>query len=535
MTEESKIKKSLQIFLIGFILLQPFLDTIYLYSENVISIFGFSPSTIVRFAAVAVLLAALLFAKWVPAKTKIVIGAYLGVVLIYFVLHHLAAGSFVLHNGKVLDYSILSEFFYVCRLTLPILLIFITYYIGVPLKSILKVFVWLSLIMSSIIIASNLLCISLDSYTNETIKANIFSWFTDGYRLAGFNGLASKGFFYFANQISAVFMMIFPIVFLVAVRQKSILAGATLILQSIAMIMLGTKIATFGMVLAMVFCLCVYLFFVIIHKEKWNWIALSVSLLVLLLGVILIPRSPALFRLDVHNNTVSINQQSEVDETSSKSSSVPQSSASSASVSVSSSRAEKTQVGGQSGSIPNASLTKEEKLQYIEENYERLKINKRFILEAYPYEYDPDFWYDILCQPAEKRLDNRFIELSMIQRAKVLGATEIHDLFGISYNKMSSFFNVERDIVSQYYSMGIIGVILFFGPFFLFLLGALYLLFRNFKKNFHITNVLLTAPLAIVLLAGFISGNTLDNMFVTILMGFLCAGLCKSLREAPMQ
>ena len=37
------------------------------------------------------------------------------------------------------------------------------------------------------------------------------------------------------------------------------------------------------------------------------------------------------------------------------------------------------------------------------------------------------------------------------------------------------------------------------------------------------------ASLAIVLLAGYISGNTLDNLFVTILMGVLCGGLCKNL------
>ena len=109
-------------------------------------------------------------------------------------------------------------------------------------------------------------------------------------------------------------------------------------------------------------------------------------------------------------------------------------------------------------------MSREEKLDYIREHYK--KINATFILEAYPYEYDPDFWYAMLQQPAEKRIDNRFIEMAMIERAKELGGSTIHTLFGISYEKMTSFFNIERDLVSQYYSMGIIGLILFFGPFF---------------------------------------------------------------------
>ena len=95
--------------------------------------------------------------------------------------------------------------------------------------------------MSGIIIVSNLFCVSLDSYTNETIRANIFSWFTNGYEVDGFNGLASKGFFYFANQTAAVFMLLFPLVFLAMVRQKSLLAGSALVLQCIACLLYTSK------------------------------------------------------------------------------------------------------------------------------------------------------------------------------------------------------------------------------------------------------------------------------------------------------
>lgn len=528
MTGTQKITGPLQILFTVFILVQPFLDTIYLYSDEVTAALGFSPSTILRFALAGILLIALLLARWVPVKPKIAVGIYLGLIVLYFILHHFAAGSFVLDNGKQLEYSVVSEFFYVCRLTLPVLLIFVTYYIEISLNAILKLFVWVSLIMSGIIIISNLFCVSLDSYTNETIKANIFSWFTDGYQTAGFNGLASKGFFYFANQTAAVFMVIFPVVFLVAVQEKSILAGAALVLQAVAMIMLGTKVSSFGVVMACVFCFVVYLFFVIIRKEKWNWIAPAASVMVILVSLVLIPRSPAVFRLDVHNNTVELqNSQTVSTDTSS--------SASSTGSDIKNENDENPDGDGAKPEDMTEPLTREEKLAYIEDNYQRLKINEKFILDAYYYEYDPDFWFDMLRQPAANRIDNRFVEIAMIQRAEELGGSPVHALLGISHDKMLSFFNIERDLVAQYYSMGIIGVVLFFGPFFLLLLVSLYLLFRKLQKNFSLTNVLLTASLGMILGIGYISGNTLDNMFVTILMGILCGCLCKSFWEKPQR
>jgi len=125
MTGTQKIKGPLQILFTVFILVQPFLDTIYLYSDEVTAALGFSPSTILRFALAGILLIALLLARRVPVKPKIAVGIYLGLIVLYFILHHFAAGSFVLDNGKQLEYSVVSEFFYVCRLTLPVPLIFV--------------------------------------------------------------------------------------------------------------------------------------------------------------------------------------------------------------------------------------------------------------------------------------------------------------------------------------------------------------------------------------------------------------------------
>ena len=107
MTGTQKIKGPLQILFTVFILVQPFLDTIYLYSDEVTAALGFSPSTILRFALAGILLITLLLARRVPVKPKIAVGIYLGLIVLYFILHHLP-GSFILIMKAATEYSYVS-------------------------------------------------------------------------------------------------------------------------------------------------------------------------------------------------------------------------------------------------------------------------------------------------------------------------------------------------------------------------------------------------------------------------------------------
>ena len=122
-------------------------------------------------------------------------------------------------------------------------------------------------------------------------------------------------------------------------------------------------------------------------------------------SLVLIPRSPAVFRLDIHNNTVELqNSQTVSTDTSS--------SASSTGSDTKNENDENPDGDGAKPEDMTEPLTREEKLAYIEDNYQRLKINEKFILDAYYYEYDPDFWFDMLRQPAANRIDNRFVEIA---------------------------------------------------------------------------------------------------------------------------
>lgn len=139
----------------------------YLYTEQVVIVFGFSLSTIIRFGAVYLLFFATLFTNNFSANSKKLLLGYSLCIAAYSVLHHIATQQISL-TGKELKYSLLHELLYIRRLGLPVIIIFITYNLKVSPVMIIK------------------------SLTNDTINANVFSWFTDGYLKYGFSTFKSQ-------------------------------------------------------------------------------------------------------------------------------------------------------------------------------------------------------------------------------------------------------------------------------------------------------------------------------------------------------
>lgn len=52
----------------------------------------------------------------------------------------------------------------------------------------------------------------------------------------------------------------------------------------------------------------------------------------------------------------------------------------------------------------------------------------------------------------------------MLKRVKEINNNKLDNLFGITYSRTSKVFNLERDFLYQYYSMGIIGVLILIFP-----------------------------------------------------------------------
>ena len=71
---ESKIDSILKKIFVVFILIQPFLDIYFLYTDTVMNVFKFSPSTLIRFVVIGVLFVYMIFKYRKDKKILPVIG-----------------------------------------------------------------------------------------------------------------------------------------------------------------------------------------------------------------------------------------------------------------------------------------------------------------------------------------------------------------------------------------------------------------------------------------------------------------------------
>ena len=282
--------------LFAFIILQPLLDFYLLFSDSVTSIFKFSPSTIIRVAFCFITLI-LIFVKIKTEKREWhLLLIYLLLIIIYMIFHIYNSLKF---NGDILEtmsFSYVTELFYFLRLILPFIFAHITFKSNINEESFKKSIIGVSLVFSFEIIITNIFKISLRSYGTGFISGNIFDWFVNN--SYAFEDLASKGLFYMANQISAVFMLLLPINVYYAISFSDKWSFLSSILLAISMIMTGTRVSTYGWCLVAICMLIFWVFFIIFKKENFkfifkNMIIYIISFLVL---IIIMCFSPLILR-----------------------------------------------------------------------------------------------------------------------------------------------------------------------------------------------------------------------------------------------
>lgn len=499
--DNNKVKNINMILLIMIIILQPILDTFYLYSDKLIEIIGFSPATIIRMVLVGIcfLLTFLMIKnekKWISIILyAIVMGSYL-------ILHQWHCANFTSSIPENVQYSFFSEVFYVIRLVLPLLVIFITYNNKPKDEIFEKVILCLVIMISGSIVITNFFEISLGSYTNEIIKGSMFEWLFNGYGNLSFSDFASKGFFYFANRASTALIFLLPLSFYYFIRKVTVVKGGILVLHMLSMLMLGTKVATIGGLLVIITMLFIYIFFGLIKSDvKINLLVLiSIVAMIGVWGYIL-PKSPAIYREQIASNV------SEKEDANTKKEEIEK---------------EVESIGNDGDS--NKTL-EEKKIAYIKKNYERMRINPDFILDSYPYENDPDFWISIFQEPASQRMNYRYIETRMVERVKELNDNKLDDWFGIGYSRVTSIYNIERDFLLQYYALGYIGVILLIGPMVMIVLMGLVFSLIKFREKFTMENISLIASGFLALAVSWYSGNSLDSLFISIILAFILGKL----------
>ena len=133
--------------------------------------------TLTQIIIIYILLIYTLIIKKESRKNLKYIVIYLMLVLIYGIFHHLNATNFTSLVPGNFNYSSLKESLQLLKMSTPALFGYLIYYSKLNKKDYIDILKsWVLMICLTIII-SNIFVISLSSYTGETIKANIFSWF----------------------------------------------------------------------------------------------------------------------------------------------------------------------------------------------------------------------------------------------------------------------------------------------------------------------------------------------------------------------
>ena len=477
--------------LLIFIVLQPLLDFYLLFSPAVTKIFKFSPSTIIRFAFCFVMLILIILKVKLEKKEKTFILIYLFLLLVYMAFHIYNSLKFNSAILETMSFSYITELFYYLRLLLPFIIAYITYKSNIKEDTFKKSIIIVSLIFSLEIIITNIFKISLKSYGTGFISGNIFDWFlNNNYQ---FEDLASKGFFYMANQISAVLMLLLPINIYYAIRFSSKWAYTSSICLAISMIMLGTRVSTYGWLLVALCMLIAWIFFIVFKKENFKFILKNIIIYIISFSmlIVIMDFSPLLLRMSPKDYEKAENDIKGRDEVLSERKNL------------------------QSDTDKNS---------FVKNYANYFSIPSEYVLELYPYENDVQFWIDIMGMPYSKRGGNRNLEKLITKRIYDLNNNELDKYFGMGYSRYrNAKVYIESDFIVHYYTIGIFGIILFLFPYILIATYAvIYMLIRK-RLRFKISVLCISIYVCIGI--SFYSGHVLDEFIVTIILGFICGYL----------
>ena len=469
--------------LLLFMIIQPFLDIEVFFTNSKLFILGLTIPTIIRCLIIFFML--LFFIKDIKYKKNFkYFILYFLILIVYFIIHHFIVNSNTLNLPNNYTYSLFSELFYIIRMIFPFILIYITCNSKIDEDRFLKVIQLVALIIGLSIFLMNTLHISLISYKISGGKYNMVNWLqwpSVIMKQYEYELTTSKGWFYMANQISGLMMLILPISLYGLFKKADKLSIFANLLLIISMIMLSTRVSGYGWILVLIYLVILLIINKFILKRKdISYSNIKYLIVMLPLIIMLFFNSPILKRTYGYNL----------------------------------------------GNI-------DENSDNILDQYKEYGIQEMYILKIYPYTYDKEFWLDIFKLSRKQGvIENRQMESLISKRISIKNSSIKYKLFGYSFSKMrNAGLYVEHDLIAQYYTIGILGVILLIGPYFLIIIYSILLMFKKIKEKLNIKNVILLSSICIVLAISVFTGHILDELIVTLYMGFIIGFLIKELNK----
>lgn len=496
--KNKKINKILSSILVIFILIQPFLDIYIFFDEAIVNKYHFSPSTIIRLSFIFTITILFLF-TYKSKKSYLIYGSYILLIIAYTFGHLYYCKDFYSLFPNNFSYSIISEIFYIIRMVIPLVLIIVTNEMKYKEKSFLKTINILVLLIAGSIVITNFLGVSLGAYSSEIKSITFFDWFSGIYDKGfTFYDTATKSWFTFANLISNMLVMLTPIIYYQLYKSSSLKIILIIFIQLLSTFMLGTKIATFGFLIITVTSLLIYLFFTILKKEyKFNYRVILIIIIFIILWFFIYPYSPA------HNREYLTNQQNNQ---TIKNIDIK----------------DKIVKDYESYSkYHDKDENKEMLIELIEKNLDIFPVKELLIYETYSYKYDPYFWYKMIKNNYTSLSNTRFVTEQILIRVSDINNSKMSNYFGISFSRMSNIYNLERDFLSQYYSLGIFGIICVLPYALLAMIFGIKILIL-YKNKFNSINIMIMFSISTGLLGAYFSGNTLDNLTFSIVLSYIC-------------
>ena len=359
----------------------------------------------------------------------------------------------------------------------------------------------------------NLFVFGKSTYQGYTID-NFLSWFSLPFTIYWHHPrkYATKFFFEEGNTIGILMLMILPFLYYFFYKEKNkikkFLIALLIIIHSLAMIILSTRLATYCSVLVPVAMFIIYIFMLIIKKEKIQLVYIGFIVFVCTICASIIPYCPAYQNqlIDAKDYTFIKSDDNQRDE-------------------------------GKGLLVNGDGLEKWNKewldfYIYMFEDYQFLMnvTPPIYYTTWYSYEYDPEFWVDLIFNyELEERVNGRQIE-TIFTKYKWDELTNIQKLTGFGYGTfMRGGIVIERDFVQQYYSYGLVGVVLIMGAWLILLVYAgIKLLFGYKKWNYF--NFVVMMVICMGFVSSYVSGHTFDELTTSLFISMCLAYLIKNLR-----
>ncbi len=475
MKERNNVKNIIENVTVFFLFLLPLFSTVFLYNKI---------STLIQIIFVFLLLfVTLIFYKDSRKNIKWMILYYV-LCLIYLGVSFYHQEYFKSLLPSSYGFNIVSELLTILKLITPITFIYSLYYIKMPFKKYMLVLkVWCILFAGSIVL-TNIFKISLGSYSDTFITKNIFEWSKYNY----YKYTASKGYFMYANQASAlciIFLLMFIYDYLYN-NKKSIIY---VLLVSLAMLMLGTRVSTLGGLLTLIFAIIFYFIINIFNKIR---IKKRIYILVIpVLGwVLLLQVSP------YNNRSIELNR------------------------SINRHMDEASIVDDKAIVMDDTSMDVD-KTKYVYQNYNKDYLPKVFFEKYYPIKYDEEFWYNFVKNNSIDKINYRYIEKSIIRRVVEVNNNALDKYIGISNSRIQNIVNIESDFILHYYAFGIIGSIILLV---IYLILFIYT-FNNFVKIQNYYAFIMLSCVVLFLFSAFLTGNIINSINTVLPFIFVVSGV----------